>query len=118
MPSGDAQRTWFAEMLDELKTSWSMTMLWENFADLCARMTEKRRQIRRERGIQPPETLCTRCGRISRSDSSGGSIRSALFALRNNGVITNEQFKKIDKSWMKYRKENGLDAYGQRSSKH
>ena len=78
----------------------------------------ERKQIRRERGIQPPKTRCTKCGKVSRSDISGVSIRSALFALRNNGVITNEEFKKIDKSWMKHKKENGLDANGQRSSKH
>ena len=112
MPSGDAQRVWFPEMLEELRTSWSRTMSWDELADFCARMTEMRKQIREARGIRPPKTRCPKCGKVSRSDISGVSIRSALFALRSKGVITDDEFKELDKSWMKYRKKNGLDAHG------
>ncbi len=115
MPAGDAQRVWFPEMLEELKASWSKTMSWDDLADFCARMTETRKQIRYERGIRPPKTRCSRCGKVSRSDISGVSIRSALFALKNNGVITDDEFKEIDKSWMKHKKKNDLDAHGQKS---
>ena len=114
MPSGDVQRVWFPEMLEELKKSWSTKMCWDELADFCARMTEIRKQIREERGIQPPKTRCPKCGKVSRSDISGVSIRSALFALRNNGVITDDEFKKLDKSWMKHKKKNGLDAHGRK----
>ncbi len=75
MPSGDAQRVWFPQMIEELETSWSKTMPWEDLADFCARMTEKQKQIRRERGIQHPKTRCPKCGKASRSDTSGVSIR-------------------------------------------
>ena len=47
MPAGDAQRIWFPEMFAELKTSWSRTMPWKELTDFYARMTEKRKQIRR-----------------------------------------------------------------------
>ena len=114
MPAGDAQRVWFPEMFAELKTSWSGTMPWEEFTDFCARMTEKRKQIRQERGIQPPKTRCPICGKASRSDISGVSIRSALFALKNNGVITDAEFQELDKSWTKHKKKNGLDAHGRK----
>lgn len=114
MPAGDAQRVWFPEMFAELKTSWSRTMPWREFTDLCARMTEKRKQIRRERGIQPPKTRCPMCGKASRSDISSISIRSALFALKNNGVITDAEFKELDRSWTKHKKKNGLDAHGRK----
>ncbi len=112
MPAGDAQRVWFPEMIDELKRSWSRAMDWKELAHFCELMTQKRRQIRQERGIQPPKTRCTKCGEVSRSDISGVSIRSALFALKNNGVITDAEFKDLDKSWMKYKTECGLDPYG------
>jgi hypothetical protein len=115
MPAGDAQRVWFPEMIEELKTSWSETMSWNELADLCARMTDMRKQIREERGIQPPKTRCPKCGQVSRSDISGVSIRSALFALKNNGVITDDEFKKLDKSWTAHRKRNGLTAFGRRT---
>ena len=115
MPAGDAQRVWFPEMLEELKTFWSSSTSWDDLADFCARMSEKRKEIRQARGIQPPKTQCPKCGKVSRSDISGASIRSALFALKNNGVITDAEFKGLDKSWMKHKKANGLDAYGQKS---
>jgi len=83
MPSGDAQRIWFPEMLEELKTSWSETMSWDELADFRTRTIEIRMQIREERAIQPPKTRCPRCGKVSRSDISGVSIGSALFALGN-----------------------------------
>ena len=89
-------------------------MPWEEFTDFCARMTEKRNQIRQARGIQPPKTRCPTCGKASRSDISGVSIRSALFALKNNGVITDAEFKELDKSWTKHKKKNGLDAHGRK----
>ena len=115
MPAGDAQRVWFPEMIEELKRSWSKTMPWEDLTDFCERMTAKRRQIRQERGIQPPKTRCPKCGSVSRSDISGVSIRSALFALKNTGVITDAEFKDLDKSWTRHKKQNGLDAYGQKA---
>lgn len=115
MPAGDAQRVWFPEMIEELKRTWSRAMTWKDLADFCTRMTEKRKQIRHERGILPPKTRCPKCGKVSRSDISGVSIRSALFILKNNGVITEDEFKEIDKCWMKHKKKNGLDAHGRKS---
>ena len=115
MPAGDAQRVWFAEMIEELKHGWSRTMSSDEVADLCACMTEKRKQIRQERGIQPPKMRCAQCGSVSRSDILGISIRSALFALKNSGVITDIEFRELDKSWTKHRKKNGLDAFGRRA---
>jgi uncharacterized membrane protein YebE (DUF533 family) len=49
---------------------------------------------------------------IPMADASGISIRSALFASRNDGVITNDELKEFDRSWMKHKKKNGLDANG------
>jgi len=40
------------------------------------------------------------------------SIRSALFALRKIGEIDDNDFKKYEKEWTKYRKANSLDSYG------
>ncbi len=117
MPAGDAQRVWFPEMIEELERSWARTMSWDKFADLCARMTEMRIRIRRERAIQPPRMRCKECGGVllPRADVSGISIRSALFALKNGGIITGTEFEKLDRSWMEHRKKNGLDAFGRRA---
>lgn len=126
MPSGDAQRVWFPEMLDDLRSFWSKDIDWDALADFCERMTEKRKRIRLERGIQPPRTAhlppgvrCPKCGQMSgttsRRDPLAVSIRSALFALKKNGFIADDEFDALDKSWMKHRKKNGLNAYGRKT---
>jgi hypothetical protein len=40
---------------------------------------------------------------MSRSAISGVSIRTALFAVKSNGVIMDAEFKDLDKSWVKYK---------------
>ena len=88
MPAGDAQRVWFPEMLSELRRVWSANISWEGLAALCARVTEIRTDIRRTRGILPPLTRCRACGRASRSDIPGVSVRSALFAVAREDLVT------------------------------
>ncbi len=112
MPPGDAQRVWFPEMLEDLRNTWSKAMTWEELSDFCHRMTEKRREIRHSRGIEPPRMRCPKCGQVSRSDISGVSIRSALFALKKIDAVTEVDHKALDKGWMSHKKRNRLDAYG------
>ena len=112
MAAGDAQRVWFPEMLEDLRAAWSTAMGWDDLARFCQRMTAKRRAIREARGIQPPRTRCPQCGAVSRSDISGVSVRSALFALESLGVLTEAEFKNLDRRWKKHRAVAGVDAYG------
>jgi hypothetical protein len=112
MASGDAQRVWFPEMLDDLQAYWSASRTWDELAGFCQRMTDKRRTIRKARGILPPRSRCPQCGDVSRSDISGVSVRSALFALRKLGILTEAEFKDLDRSWKKHRAAAGVDAYG------
>ncbi len=44
MPAGDAQRVWFPEMLDDLRSFWFKKIAWETLADFCERMTENARR--------------------------------------------------------------------------
>jgi hypothetical protein len=113
MAPGDAQRVWFPEMIATLKSHWSSSVTWEELAIICRTMSKKREEIRKTRGIKPPKTKCRKCGSISGgSNNYLISIRSALFVLKNSDVITEEEFKKLDKEWKKYKKENNLDPYG------
>ncbi|MGO8745931.1 MAG: hypothetical protein ACLQNE_08065 [Thermoguttaceae bacterium] len=113
MPTGDAQRAWFPEMLDDLKSHWSSEMTWEQLAVFCRDMTKKRQKIQEARNIRPPHMTCKECG--GELVLPPISIRSALFALRKNDAIDEAEFKKLDREWNKHRKANGLDACGNRS---
>ena len=112
MASGDAQRVWFSEMLEELASVWSLEMDWAELADFCERMTLQRRAIRMARGIRPPRTRCRRCGKYSQSDIEGVSIRSALFALKKSGLLNEADFKVLDKRWKRHKAAHNLDPYG------
>ena len=112
MPAGDAQRAWFAEMLEDLKSHWSSDMTWEELAVFCHDMTEKRQRIKEARNITPPRMTCKKCG--GRMVLPPVTIRSALFALRKINAIDESEFKKLDREWGKHRKANGLDACGNR----
>ena len=109
MPAGDAQRAWFPEMLDELKSYWATDWSWKGLSVFCEAMTEKRQAIKKARGVGPPGT-CKKCG--SKMALMPISIRSALFALRKIAVINEVEFKKHEKEWAKYRRTNSLDSYG------
>ena len=114
MPAGDAQRAWFPEMLEDLKSHWSSDMTWEELAAFCHEMTEKRQRIKEARNIRPPRMTCKKCGIQSQMVLPPVSIRSALFALRKINAIDESEFKRLDREWGKHRKANGLDACGNR----
>jgi len=115
MPAGDAQRVWFPEMIEDLKVHWSSSMNWEELAVFCRRMTDKRKWIRQSREIKPPMIRCSRCGEVSRSDIQGISIRSALFTLKKIGIVSETEFKKLERDWNKFKKKSSLDAYGNKT---
>ena len=110
MPAGDAQRAWFPEMLEDLKSYWSTDWSWRGFSVFCEAMTEKRQKIKEVRGIKPARMHCKECG--GQMVLLPISIRSALFALRKIGVIDDNDFKRYEKEWAKFRKANSLDSYG------
>ena len=111
MASGDAQRVWFPEMLDELEHAWATGLCWDELVVFCHRMTDKGNAIRAWRGISKPLFRCPKCGVVARSDTKV-SIRSALFALQKIGAVTETERKALDKSWRDFRKEKRLDPYG------
>lgn len=114
MPAGDAQRAWFPEMLEELVAWWKPGVSWESLAEFCRRMTERRAAIRQERGIQGPLVYCPKCDRMERMTLPDLSIRSALFALKKAGALSEEEMREVDRSWKSYQRENQLDAYGKK----
>jgi hypothetical protein len=112
MPSGDAQRAWFPEMLLKLEQFWSPHVSWDEVIAFCARMTTVRTEIRQANGIKSPKFTCRACGGTHRAELLPISPRSALFALRKLSTISDQEMKLLDRAWAKYRKQNDLDAYG------
>lgn len=114
MPSGDALRVWFPEMVEALTSAWSAATDWNELADLCSRLTELRDRIRSSRGMEPPLMTCPTCGSVSRAVLKDVSISSALFALRKAEVLSDAEFERLDRDWKKHRATQGLDAFGRK----
>ena len=116
MPSGDALRVWFPEMLEILTAAWSPSTAWDELADLCSRLTELRNSLRHSRGLAAPLMKCPTCGCVSRAVLKDVSVSAALFALRKAGVLSDADFQRLDHEWKKHRAAQGLDAFGKKKA--
>ena len=112
MPAGDAQRAWFAEMLSELSRFWDNDPDWSEVIDFCNEMTLLRSSIWEQRGIKGPMMTCRNCGKKHAMTLPPISPRSLLFALRNIDVVTDDERKRLDKEWKRFRKDKNLNALG------
>jgi len=88
MPSGDAQRTWFPEMIVRLRAEWHEGMSIPTLIGLRNELDGTLHRIRASRNIQTPIITCRRCGRTgaccrttcqrARIDPGVGPVRSRV----------------------------------------
>jgi hypothetical protein len=112
MPSGDAQRAWFPEMLSELRRFWDNDPDWSEVVKFCEKMTSLRSSIWEQRRIRGPMMTCRSCGKKHAMTLPPISPRSLLFALRKIDIIAEDELKQLDKEWKRFRKNEHLDALG------
>lgn len=116
MAAGDPQRVWFPEMLARLRCEWDFAMLFPALIDLRDRLDAMLQQIRSERHIVSPVVRCPKCGTARRSAEPHVSVRALILTLGRFGIASQEDTKKIERDWAKYRVQNGLDLYVQASA--
>ena len=116
MPSGDAQRQWFPEMIEILRQQWKPELSWDELACLTAHLDVTLQQIRKDRNIIPPMCTCSKCGVYGRSRFGRISINATILAAGRFGIASPSKVKELSKSWKKYRKEHYLDHYGGKES--
>jgi hypothetical protein len=103
-------------MLGMLKKEWKPSMTWEQFGALCERLTEVRTKIRKERGIKGPRMFCRHCNELHEMDLGPVTIRAGLFALNKEGLLTDEELKKLDADWRRYRTKHHLNGCARESA--
>ena len=113
MPSGDAQRTWFPEIVDALRHRWRDALPMAEVVELRDNLDAMLRQIRSDRHIQPPVIKCPRCGRLGPAAEPHVTVRAMILALGRFGIVPIEQVKILENRWAAHRKEKQLDLYGQ-----
>jgi|SRR5688572_10013371 hypothetical protein len=117
MAAGDGNRVWLPEMIETLRSGWSVGMPFPVLIELCS-ILDGMFQSRRPRGPRlPPGSRCPKCGRIVGSESQQRhsiSVRATILSLRRFGIASPEATKRTEKEWARYRAENRLDLYGRR----
>ena len=98
MPSGDAQRTWFPEMIEMLRTEYDATLSIPEFVAFTDRLDGILQRIRAGRHIVPPMFWCPCCGKRVRSAKPRVSVRAAILALGRFGIADRPMVKALEKS--------------------
>lgn len=123
MPSGDRQRTWFPEMIEALRADWRPEMSWAELVALRDHLDDMLREIRNSRNLQPVTTLtlCPCCNEPLVQGAGGVSVRATILALNRFGIASANEVKFLEKTWVKHRRETGIDLNGKpphRSATH
>lgn len=116
MAAGDASRTWFAEMIAELRTAWREGLDWQSVIALCTRLDDQLQSIRGMRNILPPMMYCHHCKVRQRGGVTHVSVRAMILSLGRFRIVDATGVKELEKGWNKYRAEQSLDRYGNPTS--
>jgi hypothetical protein len=112
MAAGDAQRVWFPELVDTLRSEWHQGMSFEATIELRDELDAMLQRIRSERHIRTAVFRCPHCGLVGEGAQPHVSIRAMLLSLVRFGIADAEQIKTLEKSWALYRRQNRLDVFG------
>jgi hypothetical protein len=112
MPSGDAQRTWFPEMVARLRAEWHEGMSIPALIGLRDELDETLHRNRAGRNIQTPIITCRRCGMTGHAAEPRVSVRSLILALARFEIASKDQTRALEKDWAAYRKQHRLDIEG------
>ena len=112
MPSGDAQRTWFPEMVVWLRSTWHEGVSMATLISLRDELDGMLQRIRTGRNIQTPIITCHRCGTTGRAAEPHVSVRALILALSRFGIASKDQARALEKVWAEYRKQPRLDIEG------
>jgi len=116
MPSGDAQRTWFPEMVVRLRAEWRAGMSMPALISLRDELDEMLHRIRVGRNIKTPIITCHRCGMTGPAAEPHVSVRALILALARFEIAPKDEMRALEKAWATYRKQNHLNIEGKVSA--
>src|SRR5215472_11563922 len=88
MPPGDAQRTWFPQMVAELRGRWSPALSLTEMIALRDEFDVMLHHIRSTRPIRTPLIRCPRCGHVGPAAEPDVSARSMIITLGRFGIVS------------------------------
>jgi hypothetical protein len=117
MPSGDAQRIWFPEMIVRLRSEWHERVSMPALINLRHELDGMLQRIRTDRNIQTPIITCRRCGTTGPAAEPHVSVRALILAVARFGIASKDQTHALEKAWAEYRKQHQLDIKGKTLSR-
>ena len=112
MPSGDAQRTWFPEMIVRLRAEWHAGMSMPSLIGLRDELDGTLHRIRADRNIQTPLITCRKCGFTGPAAEPLVSVRALILALARFEITSEDQTRALEREWAAYRRQHQLDIEG------
>lgn len=112
MPSGDAQRTWFPEMIGRLRSNWYEGMSMPALISLRDELDEILQFIRASRNIRTPIITCRKCGTTGPAAPPHVSVRALILALGRFEITSKDGARALEKEWVAYRKRRRLTGEG------
>jgi hypothetical protein len=112
MPSGDAQRTWFPEMVVRLRAEWHAGLSMPALINLRDELESMLHLIRDSRNIQAPIITCRRCGMTGPAAEPHVSVRALILALARFEIAPKDETRAMEKAWATYRKQHRLSIEG------
>ena len=116
MPSGDAQRTWFPEMVVRLRAEWQAGMSMPALISLRDELEGMLHRIRVGRNIQTPIITCRRCGMTGPAAGPHVSVRALILALGRFEIAPKDETRAMEKAWTEHRKQHRLSIEGKVSA--
>src|SRR5260370_34235935 len=86
MAAGDAQRVWFPEMIDQLRSQWHKSMSFDAIVELRDDLEAMLQRIRSERRIRPAGFRCPHCGHVGEGAEPHVSVRAMILSLLRFGI--------------------------------
>lgn len=85
MAAGDAQRVWFPEMIERLRSRWNQDMSLDALVVLRDELDAMLQRIRAERHIRPTVFRCPKCGHVGEGRQPHVSVRAMILSLGRFG---------------------------------
>ena len=112
MPSGEAQRTWFPEMVARLRSEWREGMSLPALIRVQDELDGMLHRIRTDRNIHTPIITCRSCGATGPAAEPHVSVHAMILTLVRFGIASKDQTRALEKAWATYRKQHPLNVEG------
>ena len=99
MAAGDAQRVWFPEMIERLRSQWHQGMSCDALIELRDDLDAMLQRIRSDRHIRPAVFRCPECGHVGEGAEPHVSVRAMILSLTRFGIAPAEQTRPVEKAW-------------------